>query len=247
MNIKTATIFLFGIILTAPIASAYVSSSTSYRIQSDSINIGGNYSSSTSVWAQDTTGEVGTGLSSSASYRVKAGYQQMQETYLAISSPGNLSLSPAIPSSGGVANTSATWTVVTDNPSGYSLSIRSSSSPALVSGINSFADYTPATADPDYNYSVAAASAEFGFTPEGSDIVQQFKDNGVACNVGALDTGDRCWVGLATTPTVIAQSTLPNGPAGVPLTIKFRAESGVSNVQPAGAYNATATLIVIAL
>ncbi len=235
------------LILCAPVAYAYVSSSTSYRIQEDSVNVGGVFSTSTSYRAEDTLGESGVGTSSSASYNIKAGYQQMQEVYLAISAPGNITLTPSIPVSGGVANGLATWTISTDNAAGYTMNIRASGTPALQSGINSFANYVPAGGDPDFAFTTPAASSRFGFTPEGVDIVQRFKDNGAVCNAGSADATSACWVPLLTTPDTIATRTTANHPSGTPTTVRFRAESGASNVQPAGSYTATSTLTVIAL
>jgi hypothetical protein len=241
-------LFLAIVILGAPIASAYISSSTNYRIVTDSVNTGGNFSTSTLYKTEDTLGESGVGTSSSATYTIKAGYQQMQQVYLAISTPGNISLAPNIPStSGGVANGSATWTVTTDNRTGYTMNIRASGTPALLSGANSFANYTPAGANPDFTFSVAAASSEFGFTPEGTDIVQKYKDNGAACNIGALDAASACWGPLTTTAETIATRSTPNHPSGTATTIRFRAESGASNTQAAGSYTATSTLTVLAL
>lgn len=229
-------------------ANAYVASSSSYRLQSDSINIGGVLSSSTSYRMQDTIGEAGTGTSTSAIFGIRAGYQQMQETYLSITPPGNLTLSPSITTAGGgLASTSGAWTVITDNTAGYTMTLKSSSSPALVSGVNSFADYVPSGANPDFTWTVGVSAARFGYSAEGVDIVPKFKDNGVVCNAGSADAADRCWKGLSTTAEEIARKTSANQPSGTVTTLKFRAESGSSNVQPAGTYTATATLTVLAL
>ena len=94
---------------------------------------------------------------------------------------------------------------------------------------------------------MAAAASRFGFSPEGTDIVQRFKDNGAACNAGALDSVSACWDVLSTTQTSIARRNTANSPAGTATTIRFHAGSGASNVQPAGAYTATATVTVLAL
>jgi hypothetical protein len=239
---------LASFLVATPIAMAYVASSTNYRIQMDSINVGGILSTSTSYRAEDTLGEEGTGTSSSATYAIKAGYQQMQQVYLAISSPGNITLSPNIPSSGGgVANGNATWTITTDNVAGYTMNIRASSSPALQSGVNNFANYVPAGADPDFTFTTPAAANRFGFTPEGTDIAQKYMDNGSTCNTGALDTASSCWYPVSTTAETIASRTTGNHPSGTTITVRFRAESGASNTQAAGSYSATTTLTVIAL
>lgn len=235
-------------IVGVPVALAYVASSTNYRIQSDSVNTGGIFSTSTSYRAEDTLGESGTGTSSSATFVIKAGYQQMHDSYLAVSAPGNITLAPSIPSNGGgVANGSAVWTVTTDNEAGYTMNIRASSTPALTSGANSFANYVPAGANPDFTFTTPAAAARFGFTPEGVDIVQKYKDNGVSCNVGGSDAASACWGPLLTTADTVSTRTSSNHPSGTGTTIRFRAESGASNVQPAGSYVATTTLTVLAL
>ncbi len=248
---KTTSAFVvLGVALVCgvPLAQAYVASSSNYVIQTDSVNTGGGFSTSTSYNAQDTLGESGVGTSSSLTYQLKGGYQQMQATYLAISAPGNVTMLPSIPSvGGGVADGVATWTVTTDDPAGYTMNIVSASAPALQSGINSFADYAPAGANPDFTFITAAAAANFGFSPEGGDIVQKYKDNGVNCNAGALDTGSACWSGLSTTANTIVTRTTPNHPSGTATTLRFRAASGASNTQPGGSYTATATLTVIAL
>lgn len=228
------------------VALAYVASSSNYRIQSDSINVGGELSTSTNYRLEDTTGEAGSGTSSSATYNINAGYQQMLVSSISVTPPGNITLAPAIPTTGGgTSNGQALWTIMTDNVAGYTASISASSSPALISGANSFADYTTAGADPDFTWSVGASSTEFGFTPEGVDIAQRFQDGGGACNVVGGDTADRCWDRLTTSPVVIAFRTQGTGPSGDALTVKFRAESGTSNVQPPGSYQATTTMTIM--
>jgi hypothetical protein len=60
-------------------ASAFVASSNSYRIQSDSVNIGGGIESSDNYNINNTEGESGTGLLTSSSYNLKVGYIQTQD------------------------------------------------------------------------------------------------------------------------------------------------------------------------
>lgn len=224
--------------------------SSSYKIQSDSVNVGGVRSSSASYTEEDTTGEIATGESSSTNYKVKAGYQQMQEVYIAISAAADVVMSPNIGGiTGGTADGSTSFTVTTDSPSGYSVSIKASSSPALVSGSNSFADYTVASAGtPDYNFSILSTASEFAFSPEGTNLVQKFKDNGLdTCNTGSTDSSDKCWDALSTSAATIAQSTSGNHPSGTAMTLKFRAQSGSSHLQVEGVYTATTTVTALAL
>jgi hypothetical protein len=217
-------------------------------MQSDSVNVGGGNSTSTNYGLEDTVGEAGTGEGASASFNLHAGYQQMQEVYLAMTAPGNVVLSPSIGgTTGGQANGATSVTVTTDSPAGYELMIRASGAPALTSGGNSFADYAASAANPDFSWNVPAADSEFGYSPEGSDIAQGFKDDGAACNTGSSDTANSCWAGLTTSDVVIAERLSSNQPLGTATSIKFRAESGTSHVQPAGSYAATTTITAIAL
>lgn len=235
-------------VLSSDVSVAQVMNSNNYSIQSDSVNFGGGLSSSNNFTLESTAGEIATGPSNSASYNLKAGYQQMHEVYLAMTAPADVNLAPSM--NGLIANASTgstAVTVTTDSFAGYELYIKASSSPALVSGANSFPDYAPAGANPDFAFSVSSGTSAFGFTPEGSDVVQRFLDNGSSCNTGATNTSDRCWDGLSTANELIASKASGNHPAGTSITIKFRAENGASNVQPAGTYQATTTLTLIAL
>lgn len=230
-------------------------SSPNYRIQSDSINVGGINQSSSSYRMEETIGEAGTGEMGSASYKLKAGYQEMQEVYLSISSPFDVIMSPAIGGvTGGTGDGQALWTVTTDNLAGYTLKIKASASPSLKCesggcniGVDSFADYSPAGSAPDYNWQISAADSEFGFTPEGIHITQKYKDNGVdTCNTGANDTADKCWYNFSTSNEDIASSLSSNHPTGTATTVKFRAQSGASHLQVEGNYQAAITATAVA-
>jgi hypothetical protein len=174
---------------------------------------------------------------------------QQVTSEITISAPADITMSPAIPGmTGGVGNGSAQWTVKTNDTSGYSLSLRASTSPALISGSYSFADYTPATSGvPDFNWSVAASASEFGYTVEASttaDLAQLFKDNGTNCNTGTQDTVDKCWLNASTTNVVIVNRSSETTANGENTTVKFRAEVGATSFQEEGNY--TATIIMTA-
>lgn len=253
-NPKLLLIIFFALLLVTSdqllvTSHAAVMSSTNYKIESDSINVGGTENSaSTNYRVSDTMGEAGTGQGGSASYNVYAGYRQMANIYLAITAPSNVTMAPSLTSASGAAsNGSAAWTVTTDSPSGYSLTLKASSSPALQTSGDSFANYTPAGANPDFAYAVAAADSEFGFTAEGSDIAQRYKDNGSACNAGASDTADACWDPVTTTAVTVASRTSANNPSGTATTVKFRAFIGTAHVQTVGTYTATTTVTAAAL
>lgn len=237
------------IVLVTNIGLAQVMSSSNYQIQSDSVNFGGGYSSSTSYQIESTAGEIATGESSSATYILRAGYQQMQESYIALSTGGNVAMTPSIPGvSGGTATGSTTVTVITDGLAGYELNIKASNNPAMQSGSNSIADYVP-TGVPDYDFTIGASDAYFGFSPEGTDVIQRFLDNGIAlCNQsGGSDTVDKCWDGLSTSAANISVGSGPNHPAGTETVIKFQVGVGGAVVQSTGSYIATTTVTAISL
>jgi len=245
---------------TSAAAPAPGMTSTNYAIKADSINVGGHHQTSNNYKMSDTIGEIATGISSSTNYKLKAGYQQMvSESYLSISSPSDVVMSPSIPGlSGGTATGEAEWTVITDNPAGYSLMIEASTSPAMQGQTqgDSFADYTEVSSGiPDYDWSVADSTAEFGFTPEGNDIVQKFKDNGSdSCNTGSNDSADKCWYHFSTSQETVCNSYSANHPSGTSTTIKFRAQlynaDGVPNNEAGvlieDTYQATITVTALA-
>jgi len=243
----SASIGTLLVLASLSVSFAQVMQSDNYQIQSDSINIGGGFSSSTNFTLESTAGEVGTGISDSDNYSLRAGYQQMQEVYIALTGANNVVLSPTIPGvTGGTSNGSTTVTVTTDSQAGYSLTIAAESSPALIKGADTIADYVP-TGNPDFTFTTGAADSHFGYSPEGVDVVQRFKDNGAACNAGALNTALACWDGLSTSQETIASYANSNHPSGATTSIRFRVGVGGSVAQPLGVYTATTTITAVAL
>ncbi len=225
------------------ISNAQVRTSPSYQLQSDSVNFGGGLATSSNYSMESTAGEVGTGEAGSASYQLRAGYQQMQEVFLSITAAESVIMNPSIGGiTGGVSNGSTSVSVLTDSPSGYSLTIEASDNPAMQSGVGTIADYIPVSSpDPDVTFITAPTDAHFGFSPEGADIVSRFKDNGSFCNLGTNDTPLTCWDGLSTSAITIAEG-VANQPGGATTTVNFRVEVGNAAGVPAGVYVATTTL-----
>lgn len=231
------------------IASAQVRTSPSYQIQSDSINIGGGLSSSTNFVTESTVGEVATGGSDSATFRLRAGYQQMQEVYISISATNTILLSGTLGGiTGGESNGSTTVTVLTDSPSGYQLLITAQSAPAMRKGADSIADYVAeAIPEADFLFSTAANEAHFGFSPHGDDVVDRFRNDTSDCGVGTESTLLRCWDGLSMSPLVVAEGTGANHPEGSTTTLQFKVGIGGGVVVPPGEYVATTTLTALPL
>lgn len=243
-----AFIFTPVVLLCISISTAQTMQSSSYRIESDSINFGGGLSSSTNYTLESSAGEIATGESGSTNFNIKAGYQQMTTSYIALSSPSPVIMTPSLSGiTGGESNGSTTVTVTTDNSAGYSLTISASQSPALRSGGNTIADYSPAGV-PDFIFTTLPADAHFGYSPSGTDVPARFLDDGAStCGIGSFETGLACWDGLDTVEESIAHRASANTPAGSTTTVYFRVGIGSGTVVTAGTYTATTTLTALAL
>lgn len=245
-SLTLTLIIMLGIHSVVPVFGQAMSSD-SYTLQSDSINFGGGLSTSSNYTLESTAGEVASGESTSTSYQLRAGYQQMQEVYISLTVPGPVSLTPGLLGvTGGTSSGFSTEAVVvTDSPSGYTLSVQAESTPAMQSANNSIADYTPAGVVPDFEFQLAPTDAVFAFTPEGSDIDVRYQDAVGVCGVLGADTAQRCWDGLSTTSRVIARGVGSNHPQGATTTLRFSVGLGGMIAVPPGIYVATSTLIAI--
>ena len=229
------------------VGSAQIRSSSNYQIQSDSINVGGGYSSSTNFQQESTVGEVATGRSTSTSYSLRAGYQQMQAVFLSLSGAVDLTMDTALGGlTGGTSNASGTYTVVTDSPAGYQLTIEAQTSPAMQKGLDSIADYADGGVA-DTTFTVGSTEALFGYTVDGLDTHQYFLDAAGTCGSGSTDSSFACWTGLSTTPRTVAQSAASNHPAGATTTVHFRVGIGGNAGVIAGEYVATTTITALPL
>lgn len=244
-----ATACTIFIVLSFNITSAQIRSSSNYQLQSDSINIGGGLSSSTNFRQESTVGEVATGQSTSTNYALKAGYQQLQEVYISISAPDDVTMSPDLPGlTGGESNGSTTVIVTTDSPAGYDLTIQSEKDPAMQSPTDTIANY-PAGATPDYTFTTPAGQAYFGFSVVSADVVANFKDNGVnTCGGASVQNNlDVCWRSLSTSAISVAQAASPNHPLGTETAVYFKVGVGSGAGVAPGVYTATTTMTALAL
>lgn len=245
---RSAVIVLVLVLGVTEHLAAQVRSSNNYQIQSDSINVGGGFSSSTNYRQESTVGEVATGRSTSTSYNLRAGFQQMQEAFIAINGANDVAMNATIPGiGGGTAVGSTTVTVITDSPAGYQLSIQAADSPAMQSGANSIADYAPAGGNPDLVFTTDSTDSHLAYSPFGTDVVERFLTDGNNCNVSGSASSTACWDGLSTTEEVIAQSASANQPDGTDTSVYFQVGIGSAVIQPAGTYVATTTVTAIAL
>ncbi len=152
-------------------------------------------------------------------------------TELAIVTPAtNISLSPSIDVSvGGSASGQTQIVVATNDHIGYSMTIQASSSLGMIANssstkyIPSYISSTPGV--PDYNFTVPANTAYFGYTVEASttsDLASAFKDNaGVCGNALGSDTQDKCWIAASSTSYTVVNRTSETLLSGSTTTLKF--------------------------
>ncbi len=237
-----------------PMLLAAVMASPTYSIQFDSVNTGGGRGVSSNYFGESTVGEVGTGDSQSATYKLKAGYQQMNNVFLSFTTlASDVLMTPSLGGiTGGVSNGTTTVVVTTDSPAGYTMTIQASSSPAMQGDTttDSIADYTPAVSGiPDFAYAVPG-DPEFGYTVSASttaDLAQKFLDNSSACNVGSLDTNGSasCWYGLSTTATSTIVRNTRTPVSGSTSSVVFKLQINSGSFVLADTYSATTTLTAV--
>ncbi len=168
--------------------------------------------------------------------------------------PGsNIVMLPNIPGlTGGTANGQTQVRVLTNNATGYTMTMTASSSLGMIGNTQggNIPAYVQAGGVPDFTFvdATAGTAGKFGFTVEASttaDLVAAFKDNGSACGgAGVADVVDKCWSGVTTTPITIVNRSTFTPSSGATTTIKFRASVGSNPnpIIPEDTYTATTTL-----
>jgi len=240
--------FLMFVLFASNILAA-VMSSNNYTIQSDNLTTSGGSQSTSNYIFRETLGEVSTGPSASASYGMRAGYQEMQETYLTVSCPSDVSMTPSISGiSGGVATGTAPFNIITDNAAGFTMGVNSSTAHAmLLNGTDPTQYFDNYTVDgtPTYQWNVSNA-AKFGYTVAPGLLggtVSAFLDNGSnACGSGSYNE-DACWNGFTTTVVNVIGTTSRTSNTGEQETINLKVQSD-NNVLESGTYQATITTTI---
>jgi hypothetical protein len=244
-SFRITSVSFIALLLCVQLGFAQVMSSSNYQLQSDSVNFGGGLSSSTNYVQESTFGEIATGNSSSTNYQLRAGYQQMQEVYLSLSSPADVLMRPSISGiTGGTSNGSTTVKVTTDSPAGYSLSMKAANNPAMQSGASSIPDHDTTIS---YNFNLPPSTARFGYAIYGPDTAAAFLHTGSTCGTGSSNTIQQCWRGFTTSEYVVAQSTDANHPSGTDTVLYFRVGVSAGSSVQDGVYTATTTLTALPL
>ena len=186
-----------------------------------------------------TSAEQGFNVSLEVTDEIAVTCSQASSTYPVL-------LTPSIAGQTGGSATSTddqfNCTTTSNSATGYTLTVRATSTPALTKGADSFADLGTS---PTYNFSpsVTAAESEFGFsasTTIAADIVQNFLNNGSACNqAGGNQSNVHCWTAFnGTTPVNVINRSTNTDADGQVVKFMFKAKVGSTRNQPTGYYNA---------
>ena len=170
-SLLSITIIVYCLLFIVYSTSAYVMGSQNYRIQNDSINIGGASQSSTNYRMEDTIGEIATDESTSTHYKLVAGFMAKFPPYLSFTVSTN-SLNLGTLSFGEVTIESHTITTATNAESGYTTNIKDDGK--LRDGSNDIDDVADGV--------ITAGDEEYGVatSDSGVDIVTDFGDNASA-------------------------------------------------------------------
>lgn len=159
---------------------------------------------------------------------------------LTITSPADVTMAPNIGiAANGSIGTSA-WTVKTNSPTGFNFLLKASASPALVSGGNSFTDYTEASAGIPEVWSVPASNKEFGYSAYGTDVVTGTWGTGAGCGSAGAPLGTMKYVGFKTVDKTIVTTSSVTTPSGSTINVCYAAEQDTVYAA-SGTYTATIT------
>ena len=171
-----------------------------------------------------------------------------------LTSAANVVLLPPIAGiTGGTADGQTQVRVLTNNATGYNMTIMASSSSGMIGntqGGNIPAYISNVAGVPDLTFVSAPNTGRFGYTVEASttsDLSQAFRDNGTTCGVGVADLPNSCWLAATTTQVQIINRSTFTPLSGATTTIKFRAviTANPSPIIPSDTYVATSTLTAL--
>ena len=153
---------------------------------------------------------------------------------------------------GGEATGTAKAIVLTNNATGYNMTMAFASATAMYrdGGQGQIPNYSPtATSAPDFEFATETFG-QFAYSILASttgEVASYFKDDASDCATGSNETENRCWMAPSTTARTIINSTLATPTSGSTSTIKFKVHvpNSPSPTIPTGTYTATATLTAV--
>ncbi len=160
---------------------------------------------------------------------------------ITITTPTDVTMAPNIGISSDGSIGTVLWTVKTNKTTGYSLGVKASASPALVSGANSFTDYTETTNGTPEFWSVASGQKEFGYSAFGTDVTGLgLWGTGANCGSGSTPNATLKYVGFKAADKTVATRNTVTPTTGIDTTVCFAAQQNGVYVA-SGTYTATIT------
>ena len=164
----------------------------------------------------------------------------------------DVTMSPSLGGlTGGTSTAETHVNVLTNALAGYTMTIKSSSSPAMqhIATSTSITDYTSSiTGVPDFTYRSGSTGSgyQFAYSISASstpDLAQKFRDDGSNCNTGTSDTNasTTCWYGFSTTATSTIVRSIYTPASGATTTIYLRLTINPNSAPIEGTYHATTT------
>lgn len=159
---------------------------------------------------------------------------------ITITDGSDVSMSPIIGVASDSAIGSSYWTVRTNNVTGYSLTVKASTDPALTSGASFFDDYTESVVGVPESWNVPSGSKEFGFSAFGTDSSTATWGTDQSCGGAGVPAPNQNYLGFTTSDQTIATRANVTPTTGVTTTICFAAEQDTVYAD-SGTYTATIT------
>lgn len=158
---------------------------------------------------------------------------------ISITSPVNSSMSTALGVSQDTAVGTTTWNVKTNNSAGYTLALRSSTTPAMkaTTTTDSINDYQ--TGSPN-TWSVSSGAAAFGYSLFGNDVNTGTWGTGSTCSTGGahIPSTSLKYKGFTGSDFTVVTRTSTTTTTGVDSTICYAVEQDTFYI-PSGRYEAT--------
>jgi len=159
---------------------------------------------------------------------------------ITISNGADTTMAPHIGIAANGSIGSSSWVVTTNGALGYTLAVKASASPALVSGGNSFADYPEAVTGTPEVFAVGSGTKAFGYSAFGTDTATGTWGTAASCGSAGTPSATEKYVGFKITDKTIATRATVTPTSGITTTICFAAAQNAV-FTPAGTYTATIT------
>lgn len=179
--------------------------------------------------------------------------QEIDEEIAFVADPNDVVMDTTLGGlTGGTANGTTTFSVATNSPSGYTITISfdtNGSDQAMTYNPdpeNFFITNLSGSAVDDLTEPSANQAALFAYSIVGNNVTSTLADDGSVCDSGTTGTGGACFFmqGTASSPETIIDSSDPTSGSGNENSVVFRTVVGQDPdpALPTGSYTATATL-----